>query len=90
MSLLLEHGIPPAHPPGTLATGVSVVEVEMDGRTGAVAEGVVILVARINTEGIVIGVEKISGDAALFEQSQLALKSWKPTLSFSSYDQPEL
>lgn len=159
VSLRLEHGTPPAHPLGTLATGVSVVEVEVDGRTGAqqtrslygkspfvtpglnalmgwgfavppgtdiartsvtflfrspviyavnlpapaikpwgrgldtsalpkeivdpgypvtsVAEGVVILAARITTEGIVIGVEKVSGDATLFEQSQLALKSWK-------------
>ncbi len=159
VSLRLEHGIAPAHPPNTLTTGVSVVEVEMDGRTrslqtrllygkspfvtpglnalmswgfavppgtnaartsvtflfrspaiyavnilppavkpwarglntsalpqeivdpgypaASVAKGVVILAARINTDGVVIGVEKVSGDTAFFEQSQLALKSWK-------------
>ena len=158
-SLLLEHGVAPAHPLNTSATGVSVVEVEMDGRTRgqqtrllygkapfvtpglnslmswsfavppgtdvartsvtflfrspatyavkvpsmavkpwgrgldtsalpqeivdpgypvtSVAEGVVILAAKINTEGTVTDVEKVSGDAALAEQSRLALKNWK-------------
>ena len=158
-SLLLVRGVPPSRPLGTLATGVSVVEVEMDGRTRSVqtrqlygqppfvtpglnalmswdfavppgtaaartsvtflyrspaiyaarippiavkpwapgqntsalpqqvvdpgypmtstAEGIVTLAVRIDTEGAVIGVERVSGDAALFEQSQIALKSWK-------------
>jgi hypothetical protein len=159
VSLLLEHAMPPSRPTGTLATGVSVVEVEMDGRTRSMqtrqlygrtpfitpglnalmtwgfavppgsssartsvtflfrspaiygisipapavkswagsqttsalpqeivdpgyplesaAEGVVILAVRINTEGVVTGVERFSGDAGLFDQTQTALKSWK-------------
>lgn len=159
MSLLLEHAMPPSRPIGTLATGLTVVEVEMDGRTrsvqtrqlygrapfvtaglnalmswgfavppgvasartsvtflyrspaiyaipipspgvkpwrdpantsalpqevvdpgyrsAAAEEGTVVLVVRIDAEGRVIGVEKFSGDAALFEQSQIAVKNWK-------------
>jgi Gram-negative bacterial TonB protein C-terminal len=159
VSLLLEHATPPSRPVSTLATGLSVVEVEVDGRTrsmqtrqlygnspfvtpalnalmswgfavppgvssartsitflfrspaiypvpipppavkrwagspdtsalpqeivdpgyppAAVAEGTVVLLAKINADGIVIGVEKFSGDAALFDQSQIALKKWK-------------
>jgi Gram-negative bacterial TonB protein C-terminal len=159
VSLLLEHVTPPSHPVGTQATGLSVVEIEVDGRTHSVqtrqlygsspfvtpalnalmswgfavppgassartsvtflfrspaiyavplpkpavrpwagspntsalpqelvdpgyppaasVEGTVVLVARINADGNVIGVEKFSGDAALFAQSQIALKKWK-------------
>jgi hypothetical protein len=36
VSLLLEHATPPNHPLGTQATGISVFEVEIDGRTGTV------------------------------------------------------
>jgi hypothetical protein len=159
LSLLLEHAMPPSRPIGALATGLTVVEVEMDGRTrslqtrqlygrapfvtpglnalmswgfavppgaasartsvtflfrspaiyavpipspaikprtgtantsalpqdivdpgypaASAAEGTVVLVVRIDAEGRVIGVEKFSGDAGLFEQSQIALKNWK-------------
>ena len=159
MSLLLEHAAPPSRPVSTLATGVSVVEVEVDARTrsmqtrqlygqspfvtpglnalmswgfavppgvssartsvtflfrspaiypvpipppavkpwtgspnasalpqeivdpgyppAAVAEGILVLVVRINPDGNVIGVEKFSGDAVLFAHSQNALKNWK-------------
>jgi hypothetical protein len=159
VSLVLEHAMPPSRPGGTLATGLTVVEVEMDGRTRSVqtrqlygrapfataglnalmswgfavppgvasartsvtflyrspaiypvpipspvvkpwagsantsalpqevvdpgypsavaAEGTVVLAARIDSEGRVIGVEKFNGDAALFEQSQIAVKNWR-------------
>ena len=159
MSLLLDHATPPSRPFATVATGVSVVEVEVDGRTRSmqtrqlygkspfvtpglnalmswgfsvpqgvpsartsvtflfrspaiysvsitppavqpwagspnisalpqeivdpgypptsVAEGILVLTLRINTEGNVIGVEKFSGEAVLFEQARLALKNWK-------------
>jgi hypothetical protein len=43
----------------------------------SVAEGIVVLIARINIEGAVIGVEKFSGDAVLFNHAQTALKRWK-------------
>ena len=158
-SLLLERATPPSKIPGTIATGVSVVEVEMDGKTGSIQtrplygsspfvapglnalmnwrfavpqgasrartsvtflfrspaiyainiprpmvrpyadskttsalpqeitdtgypagtdiEGVVIMAARINAEGGVIGVEKFSGQTALFNQAQAAVRAWK-------------
>ena len=34
LSLQVEHSVAPAHPLNTLATGVSVVEIELNGRTG--------------------------------------------------------
>jgi len=159
LSLLLEHATPPSRPVNTLATGLSVVEVEVDSGTrsmqtrqlygnspfvtsglnalmswvfavpagvpsartsvtflfrspsiysvpipapavkpwagspntsalpqeimdpgyppASVAEGILVLIVRINAEGKVIGVEKFSGEAALFEQSHNALKNWK-------------
>jgi hypothetical protein len=159
MSLLLEHATPPSRPVNTLATGISVVEVEVDARThsmqtrqlngnspfvtpglnalmrwgfavppgvasartsvtflyrspaiysvpirlsavkpwagspntsalpkeivdpgyppAAVAEGILIVVLRIGPEGNVIGIEKFSGEAVFFEQSQNALKNWR-------------
>jgi hypothetical protein len=43
----------------------------------AVAEGLLVAVLRINSDGKVIGVEKFSGEAVFFEQSQTALKNWK-------------
>jgi len=159
MSLLLEHATPPSRPVNTLATGISVVEVEVDARTHsmqtrqlngnspfvtpglnalmrwgfavppgvasartsvtflyrspavysvpirlpaakpwtgspntsalpqeivdpgypptAVADGILIVVLRIGPEGNVIGIEKFSGEAVFFEQSQNALKNWR-------------
>ena len=159
MSLLLEHATPPPHPINTVATGISVVEVEVDSRTHSlqtrqlygnspfvtpglnalmswefavppgsssartsvtflyrspaiysvpirplavrpltgspntsalpqeivdpgypprtVAEGVLIVMLRVDSDGKVIGVEKFSGEAVFFEQSQNALKDWK-------------
>jgi TonB-like protein len=159
MSLLLEHASPPSRPLNTVATGLSIVEVEMDGRTrslqtrqlygkspfvtpglnalmswgfavptGAatartsvtflfrspaiysasipspevkpfaggqntsalprqivdpgypptsVAEGILVMNVKVDADGNVTGVEKFSGEGALFEHSQPALKKWK-------------
>jgi TonB family protein len=159
LSLRVERSVPPSHPVNTLATGVTVVEIELDGLTGGLktrplygeqpfatsalkalmgwrfalppeadlartsitflfrspaiyaaripalavrpwapgldipalpqevvdpmypaastAQGVVILAAKVSAEGEVTGVETVSGDALLAEQSRAAVKAWR-------------
>lgn len=159
LSLRVERSVPPAHPFNTQATGISVIEIELDGITGglktrllygeppfvtpalnalmgwkfalplntdlsrtsitflfrspaiysariptlairpwvpgldaaalpqqvvdpgypvtSIAHGVVILTVKVDAQGNVTGVETISGDASLSEESQKAVKSWK-------------
>jgi len=71
---------PPAVKPWAGATNTSALPQEIVDPgypPMSVAEGTLIAILRISADGKVISVEKFSGEAIFFEQSENALKNWK-------------